>query len=366
MVSERILQLLAKKMGKVASYKEITELQELLQQYPDHHFLIEVLQSIEGEKSHKEPTLGEEHLIKESWLMLQQELDDMQTMGKVAGDEDVVLVRMSYPMWMSRAALWVGIILLGGGAFFILKHLGKKNAQPLASRISQIRVPYGMPVKKMLPDSSVVWLNAGSHIRYDNNFIQKNRDVYLDGEAYFSVKHDADHPFIVHAGNITVRALGTKFNVQAYQDENKIEATLISGKILVKIDGKPDQNIILAPNEKLTVTNEKYRLSDSNGENRKELSFEVKEVAQIPSIAAVPEVAWLQDKLAFQNEAFNELAKRMERRYDIHIIFKDSLLGKERLSGVFENENIQKALSLLQMTTVFHYKVEGDTAYLSH
>lgn len=362
MISDRILQLLAKKMGKEASSKEIAELQELLQQYPDHHFLMEVLQSIEGEKSHKEPTLGEEHLVQEGWLMLQPELDGKQGNKKVGKNVKEASAKRAFPMWTSRAAVWTGVLLLGSFAFFMFKDSGKKKTAPLTARISQIKVPNGMPVKKILPDSSVVWLNAGSHIRYDSNFIQKNRDVYLDGEAYFSVAHDADHPFIVHAGNITVRALGTKFNVQAYQNENKIEATLISGKILVKIDGKPDQNIILAPNEKLTVINEEYKLT----KDRKELSFEVKEVAQIPSIAAVPEVAWLQDKLAFENESFHELAKRMERRYDIHIIFKDSLLCKERLSGVFENENIQKALSLLQMTTVFQYKIKGDTAYLGN
>jgi len=165
-------------------------------------------------------------------------------------------------------------------------------------------------------------------------------------------------------GNVTIRALGTKFNVHAYQKESKIEATLISGKILVKIDGKPDQNIILIPNEKLTVTNEEFSLTNNKNEPRKELSFQVQEVAPMPSVTDLPEVAWLQDKLAFQNELFEELAKRMERRYDVHIIFKDSLLEKERLSGVFKNENIRKALNLLRMTTPFHYQFEEDSVFL--
>jgi ferric-dicitrate binding protein FerR (iron transport regulator) len=362
MISERIIQLLAKKTGGEATRGEMEELERLLQQYPDHHFLVEVLQSVEGEKFHKEPTVAEEDLVKENWLLLQQELGDIPD-GRPA--EIKRLKRSFFHTWGRQAAVWGGIILLGGGAYFVLNPKKEKNATPVIAKISQIRVPNGMPVKEILPDSSVVWLNAGSHIRYDNNFVQKNRDVYLDGEGFFSVKHDAEHPFIVHAANITVRALGTKFNVQAYPDENRIEATLISGKVLVKIDGKPDQNIILMPNEKLTVTNEKFALSDKNNKIRKELSFEVKEVTQIPSIAAVPEVAWLQDKLAFQNESFDDLAKRMERRYDLHILFKDSLLGKERLSGVFENENIQKALDLLQMTTAFHFRVQGDTVYLN-
>ena len=362
MISERILQLLAKQMGKEASDEELSELQDLLQQYPENNFFVEILRAIEGEKSHKEPSLGEDLLVQESWLMLKQEMDDIHSdIESEEIENEMPGKRRIVKIWMKHAAIWGGIILIAG-SFFVLKHSDKKNTlSPVAATIKHIELPYGAPVKKMLPDSSEVWLNAGSHIRYDDNFIQKNRDVYLDGEAYFSVKHDAAHPFIVHAGNITVRALGTKFNVEAYPDENKIEATLIAGKIMIKIDGKPDQNIILNPNEKLTVINEKFKVSHENKVTRKELGFEVKDVSQLQSISSVPEVAWLQDKLAFENESFTELAKKMERRYHVHIVFKDSLLGEERLSGVFENESIKKAMDLLQMTTSFHYQIRGDT-----
>lgn len=365
MISERILQLLAKQMGHVASEKEITEFQELLQQHPEHGFLLEILQSIEGEKLYKEPILEEVDLVQESWHMLRLELDNLQTTNGVSANEIPVKKKLAR-MWVGRAAVWGGILLLASSFFFIFKQGEKKNVQHPIVKITQIRLPYGAPMKKILPDGSEVWLNAGSHIRYDDNFIQKNREVYLDGEAYFSVKHDASHPFIVHAGNITIRDLGTKFNVQAYPDENKIETTLISGRIMVKIDGKPDQSIILIPNEKLTVKNEIFRLSDKNIATKEELSFEVEKVVQIPSIASIPEVAWVQDQLVFENELFEELAKRMERRYNVQIIFKDTSLDEERLSGVFENENIQKAMNLLQMTTPFHYQIQGDTVvYLS-
>ncbi|MEO5648310.1 MAG: FecR domain-containing protein [Ginsengibacter sp.] len=365
MISERILQLLSRQMGCAATDEELKELQDLLRQHPEHNFLLEILQSVKGERLHKEPALEEDQLVQESWLMLKKEMDDIKTIPKPSEMEDNVEIPKGnkfFGIKMGWAAIWGGIILLAGSSFFMLKYLEKTAPQPIATKIKQVELPYGAPVKKLLPDSSVVWLNAGSHIWYADNFVQKNRDVYLDGEAFFSVKHDAKHPFIVHAGNITVRALGTKFNVLAYKNENKIEATLISGKIMVKIDGKPDQSIILIPNEKLTVTNQNLDLTNKNTEVGKGVSFEVKEVSPIVSSATLPEVAWLQDKLAFQNEAFDELAKRMERRYNIRIIFKDTSLGEERLSGVFENENIKKAMDLLQMTTSFRYRIQGDSA----
>jgi ferric-dicitrate binding protein FerR (iron transport regulator) len=363
MKSERILQLLAKKMGQAASDKEMAELQKLLQQNPEYSFLIELLQSFEIEKLHKEPALKEDDLMQESWLMLERELDELPTPGKLRKIKKNRL-RKPLPSWMRVAAIWTGILLIAGFYFFKSNSPKEDSLKKVTGIVNQVSVPFGTPEKKVLPDGTEAWLNAGSRIRYADNFIQKNRDVYLDGEAYFSVKHDADHPFIVHVGNVTIRALGTKFNVHAYQNESKIEATLISGKILVKIDGKPDQDIILIPNEKLTVINEEFSLPSKKNEPRKEVGFQVQEVAPMPSVTELPEVAWLQDKLAFQNESFEELAKRMERRYDVHIVFKDSRLGNERLSGIFKNENIQKALNLLQMTTPFRYEFKQDSVYL--
>ena len=362
---ERILQLLAKQMGHDVSDEEIAELQELLQQYPEQHFLVEVLQSIQGEKLHSEPAIGEDDLVRENWFMLSDQLDNLQKPGEDLEDENGIQIRkIPAGIWMRRAAMWIGLILLAGSSFFIWMRSGKKQLYQPVAKIEKVIVPNGAPEMMLLPDSSVVWLNAGSQIHYADNFINKNREVYLDGEAYFSVKHDADHPFIVYAGNIAIRALGTKFNVHAYGEENKIEATLISGKVQVTIDGKPDQKIILMPNEKLTVTNDKFKLPGKPAKALKESSFEVQNIAPISTNVSVPEVAWVQDKLAFQDEAFEVLAKRMERRYNKHIIFKDTLLGNERLTGIFENENIEKALRLLKMTTPFNYKVKGDTVYL--
>ncbi|MGH2645758.1 MAG: FecR family protein, partial [Chitinophagaceae bacterium] len=211
---------------------------------------------------------------------------------------------------------------------------------------------------------SVVWLNAGSHIRYAANFVQNTRTVYLQGEAYFDIKHDAVHPFIVHAGNIEIKVLGTEFNVQAYADENKIETTLITGKIQVQIAGNPDKKIILTHHEKLTVINQDFKLGGMNGQQPKETSFQVKEIPLAKTGTPLTEIEWMQDKLAFQNEPMQELSKQLDRRFNVHILFQDTLLEQEKLTGVFVNENIQKALKILQMTTPFRYRIVNDTVYL--
>ena len=368
MNSEKIIRLLAKKLGRDASDKELAELEELLLNNPEHHFFVEVLKSIEGEKSHREPVLNEKHLLEESWFVLQNQLDKLQKLDEddsPAHENQKILRKIAVARWLRNAAVWGGVILLCG-CFFVFYHTRARKTviAPEKTKITEVTVPFGTPEKRVLPDQSEVWLNAGSHISYADDFIE-NRKVFLTGEAYFSVKHDAGHPFIVYAGNIAIKALGTKFNVHAYENENKIEATLISGKVQVTIDGNPDKKIILSHNEKLTVTNEEIARPGTKTGTIRDLGFQVQKVAPLPAITAVSEIAWLQDKLAFQNEAFDDLSKRMERRFNIEVIFRDTTLEKERITGVFENETIEKALLLLQMTTPFNYNIKGDTVYLT-
>ncbi len=367
MDSERILHLLAKQMGNAATDEEAAELRELLLRYPGYQFFIEILHSVEGERLRKEPETGEEKLVEQSWSMLSSELDRHPGPEEARPDEETssgTIIRVR--KWMRSAAIWTGLVLVAGGAFFTWKHLWQRAARQLAGGTKQVVVPFGAPKRIVLTDGSVVWLNAGSHLRYTYDHKQGRRKVYLDGEGFFDVRPDPDHLFLVHAGNIVIKVLGTAFNVQAYSNEDRIVTTLIRGKVRIQIAGKPDKKVILVPNEKLIVVNEAPDLPGRNPITQRELSFQVEEVRPAGTIAPLPEVLWVQDKLSFQDESFKELAKRMERRYNVHILFRDTLLSKEILNGVFENENIQKALKLLQLTTPFRYHIQADTVYLSY
>ena len=296
-------------------------------------------------------------IVKEGWEKLQQKLKEIDLSQNKYQNKNTATVRSFFAKGQVKwAAVWIGLILLTSIIYFKLMKPGHASATASV----QEAVLHGKPEMKTLPDGTVVWINAGSKIRYTAE--QGTRDVYLEGEAYFKVKHDAEHPFVVHAGNLTVRALGTEFNVSAYPGEEHVETTLIKGKVQVTMEEKPDQKIILAPNEKLTVVNKHVVAKDTSV--RKEIRYEVKPVEILPVINEAGEVAWMQDKLAFQNELFLDLAKKMERRYNVHIIFRSEALKQEALSGVFENENIQKALRVLQMITPFQYRVKADTIFL--
>lgn len=110
----------------------------------------------------------------------------------------------------------------------------------------------GMKTKKRLSDGSVVWLNAGSRLRYPEKFSSGQREVYLSGEGYFEVKASAGHPFIIHTSKMDIRVLGTEFNVRSYDDEDFAETALIRGAVEVAMkETGNNAPVLLKPNQKI-------------------------------------------------------------------------------------------------------------------
>lgn len=344
-------------MGNSVTENELAELEYLLKQYPNHEHLVSILRSVQSKKL-KQPAQNEELIVRENWEKLEEKLLSFNLSDKLLNEKKTINLRRRSTGVVLK---WAAVLIAAAALSSLFYFNSSKTPPPRPLTAIQETVPHGKPEMKTLPDGSIVWINAGSKISYKAE--QNIRGVYLEGEAYFKVSHDAEHPFIVHAGNIAVKALGTEFNVSAYPGDDHVETTLITGKVQVVMDEKPDQKIILAPNEKLTVTHK--RISGADVAPQKEISYEVKPVEILPVVNQVEEVAWMQDKLAFQNEPFYDLAKRMERRYNVHIVFYNEALQAETLSGIFKNENIQKALKVLQMTTPFQYRIKGDSVFLS-
>lgn len=372
METNRLIHLLAKKMGKNASEEEIEELQKLLNNNPEFTFFSSLMDTVKSEKQTGQP-VDEERWINGNWEKFADHFLSEHP-AETAYPWQPDKKRHRWKSIMQRAAVWIGlIILLGGSVFFLVKD--KETVQPVddAGSYTTNQVAEGAPKQIDLPDGSGVWLNAGSRIRYAKDFTgEQKREIFLEGEAYFDVTHDAEHPFIVHAGNVDIRVLGTTFNVQAYHEEGKVETTLINGKIKVQVAGNPDKSFVLQPNEKLTVAMDAGEMVVSKAQTVKKINpgqiktvqFKVEELKPPTAATQLSEIAWLKDKLVFQNESFEELAKSLERRYGVIIVFDDETLKNEKLNGVFKNENIQKALKILQMTTPFDYKMKGDTVYL--
>jgi transmembrane sensor len=205
---------------------------------------------------------------------------------------------------------------------------------------AEIHSPVGTRTSFFLPDGSTGLLNGGSSLMFPTQFGRKSRDVKLIGEAYFDVISNHKKPFVVSTENIDVKVFGTSFNVMAYSDEKITEVTLERGQVEVfkKTNNHVKSIGILNPNEACFYNSQ----SDSN---------------QIISINTKEKLSWLDGKLAFKYEPFEDVVRKINRWYNVNIVIKDALLDSYIYYGTFKDETLEEVLNLLHFTAPIRYKV---------
>ena len=187
----------------------------------------------------------------------------------------------------------------------------------------------GIVTQITLPDSSKVWLNSGSRLRYPSRFVGMERNVILQGEGYFEVQSDRQHPFYVATSDgFRVMAHGTKFNVNAYADDALIEATLEQGAVDILIG---HQRETLSPGEQAIF-------------NKEALTMEIQQV-QVDVTTA-----WREGKLIFRNATMKEITKQLARRYNVDINLHDESRTPQRFRATFTNESLPQILDYLRMS----------------
>lgn len=239
----------------------------------------------------------------------------------------------------------------------------------------ELTTPKGSHTQVSLIDGTKIWLNAGSKLRYPNKFTGNTRTVYLEGEAYFIVKKDPQHPFIVQTADIKVKALGTTFNVKAYPTEGSIETTLINGVVIVegcKSGKNANMFIKLTPNQKATFIKTKGKLLINDNEtkeltksgNNHTTEREKESLIVTEGVNTELYTAWVENRLVFENEPFESIAFKLERRYGATIQFSNDKYKNVRFSGKFPDISIDRALKALQFASPFDYEIKQDTIYI--
>ena len=221
-----------------------------------------------------------------------------------------------------------------------------------ASHANEISVLYGSKSKITLPDGSTVNLNSGSTLRYPAEFDSENRNVSIEGEAYFDVKKDSHHPFLVKTNGIIIRVLGTKFNVKSYPEEKTVETTLVSGKVELYAN-----NTVISNRNRLMVLkpNQQAVFEVIKGQKDSILSLVCNQNVDVSSI-----ISWKDNRLKFCDEKFADLAQKLERWYNVDIDIKDQELQSTPFSGVFEKETVEQSLNALRLAAPFKYKMEKN------
>lgn len=210
-----------------------------------------------------------------------------------------------------------------------------------------VEAPLGSKTKLMLPDGTLVWLNAGSKIIYSQGFGVNDRHLRFEGEAYFEVTKNKELPFNVETDDLNVTVLGTKFNFRDYPEDKEAVVDLLEGKVSLENYIKKMDIRYLAPAEKMVLnklTGEMSITATKNGQAKE----------------------WTNNVLLFDEDLLPDIAKELERSYGVTIRITDDSLKNARFYGCFNRREhtIQNILDMMTSTERLNYRIEKDTILL--
>ncbi len=243
----------------------------------------------------------------------------------------------------SLSALWryaavVAIIIAVG---CISYWQGEVNVKDTFADIS-VEAPLGSKTKLYLPDGTLVWLNAGSRMTYSQGFGVDNRKVELEGEGYFEVKRNEKIPFFVKTKDLQLQVLGTKFNFRDYPEDHEVVVSLLEGKVGLNNLLREEKEAVLSPDERAV-------LNKANG------------LLTVESVTASNASQWTDGYLFFDEELLPDIAKELERSYNVKIHIANDSLKTFRFYGNFvrREQNIQEVLEALASTEKMQYRLKN-------
>ncbi|WP_316805615.1 FecR family protein [Pedobacter nototheniae] len=217
-----------------------------------------------------------------------------------------------------------------------------KEESGAASVINTIETQNGGQYQINLPDGTKVWLNAASTLKYPTSFAANERKVELKGEAYFEVAKNEKKPFKVMLNNdAQIKVLGTHFNINAYPEEESINATLLEGSIAMS-SGKQTEKIV--PGQQAQAFNS-HRINVVNDVNVDEV------------------IAWKNGFFSVRTVSLQDIMKQVEKWYDVKVIYKDNVQA-EFVAKLPRNVRLLALIKLLEYTKQVHFKLEGKTLYV--
>lgn len=239
-------------------------------------------------------------------------------------------LRSYLPAFLQIAAVFAIAMVL---SYFLFHHPAATDSQIAMNTIS---VPAGQRVNLTLSDGTNVWLNARTTFRYPASFkTEENRNVYIDGEAYFDVSPDKEHPFIVNTGTYKVNVLGTSFNVSAYSDSNLFETALMEGSVKIESTTNANQHLVLKPEQKASVENGQFSVSP---------------------ITDYDIYRWKEGLICFKDESFDHIIRELEKTFGITIIVHNENVLQYVYTGKFrQSDGIDHALRVLRISIAFDF-----------
>lgn len=335
MMGKNIDDLISKYLAGEANGEEIGELESWAQQSSENAKILEAFRAIKHSTAREEKFLFTDRTFEKIKGKIQPE--KYREVRLSHGARKFLLMKITAAVLLMVVASWITYHFLYTAAApttYIPESEIKSN-------------PKGQRSFIYLPDGSTLWLNAESRIEYEKNFAGQSRLVRLVGEAYFMVKKDTTKPFVVHAGNTQVTALGTEFNVKAYEEDDNVDVSLGTGLVKVQKQNRVDQNgVLLHPGDMAIVPK-----SDN----------------QILVSAFNPEItfAWRDGVIYFKDAQFDEVIQKLERWYGVKFQY-DKRPSKEWhfTNKVHNNELLENVLEALRSAERIEYKFDGKDVIL--
>ncbi len=227
------------------------------------------------------------------------------------------------------------------------EHSVDLSNQPIVSetvKMNEVIIPYGKKSHIVLDDGTVVWLNAGSQLAFPTSFSGRNREVFLQGEAYFDVAHSSGKPFLVNTGDITAKVLGTRFNISAYSSDSEVITVLLEGSVAIS-----DNSRGLMKKETILEAGQKA----SYEKDTKALSVKLEEDPDF-------HIAWTDGWFRFSRESLISILKKLERYYNIETVFIEPYVSTDLISGKLDlKDSLEDVMKALSDVAEIDFKIEG-------
>ena len=260
-----------------------------------------------------------------------------QQAGRRLKGKNISLPRRIWKIFQSVAAILILPLIVTFGILYY--HDYAEQPAEESDRLVEVCTNPGMTTHFALPDGSLVHLNSESVLRYPAAFAKSERQVELDGEAYFEVESDPEYPFVVKTPHQTqVEVVGTTFNLEAFGSEPKVQATLLTGKIsFAYAQGTATHVVELKPGHKLIydVEGSKTLVLATNGQ---------------------AETAWKDGKIIFNATPLPEALRMLEKRFHVRLILKNPSLREEAFTGTFTSQRLERILEVFRLSSGIRWR----------
>jgi ferric-dicitrate binding protein FerR (iron transport regulator) len=312
----RLQKLLQKYLAGTASTQELQEFWKLMSELSDNDLVQLDLKNLWDNNPDNSPAGSVDW--NRAYHVLQGKIDSQEF--DFAGS--ISLSKRRRHFFMAAAAC---ILLFASALIWKTAFQRKTGVQP---KENTVQVKHGRHQTISLPDGTMVTLNDGSKLDYPQVFNQSSRDVYLTGEAYFDVKHDAHKPFLVHTGKYITRVLGTAFNIRAYDGDTRVSVTVTRGKVQVQSDSSKKTLGILSAGDQLVID-----------KTSSEASYTKADIGKVTE--------WKANDMIFDNATVDEAVIALGNRYGVTFLFEHEALRTCRFTANFAGDGLNQSLDVI-------------------